>query len=184
MAMGMPPLASLLDGDVEVDKTYVGGKAKRGSKRGRGTSKIPVLALISRLGQMRSRPVERVNAAELKGAIRGMVAKSARIMTDEWPAYCGIGKEYAGGHHTVNHGNDEYVRGDVHVNNAESYFALLKRGVHGIFHHVSREHLGRYCDEFSFRWNNRKVTDGERTIAAIRGAEGKRLMYSDSSIGS
>jgi transposase-like protein len=178
-AMQENPLASLLDGTVEVDETYIGGKAKRGSKRGRGTSKIPVVALISRTGKMRSKPVERVNAVELKGAIREMVDKSARIMTDEWKAYRGIGKEYAGGHHTVNHGNEEYVRGDVHVNNAESYFALLKRGVHGTFHHVSKEHLGRYCDEFSFRWGNRKVTDGERTIAAIQGAGGKRLTYAN-----
>ena len=138
-----------------------------------------MVALISRTGKMRSKPVERVNAVELKGAIREMVDKSARIMTDEWKAYRGIGKEYAGGHHTVNHGNEEYVRGDVHVNNAESYFALLKRGVHGTFHHVSKEHLGRYCDEFSFRWGNRKVTDGERTIAAIQGAGGKRLTYAN-----
>ena len=180
-AMNENPLAELLKGTVEVDETYVGGKAKPGSKRGRGTTKAPVIALISRNGKMRSKPVERVNAKELKGAIREMVDKKSRIFTDEWKAYNGIGLEFAGGHETVNHGNDEYVRGDVHVNNAESYFALLKRGVHGIFHHVSREHLGRYCDEFSFRWNNRKVTDGERTIAAIRGAEGKRLMYSDSS---
>jgi transposase-like protein len=180
-AMKENPLAYFLDGIIEVDETYVGGKAKPGSKRGRGTSKTPVVVLVSRKGRAYSKPVERVSAKELKGAIRDMVDKSARIMTDEWKAYQGIGKEFAGGHETVNHGEDEYVRGDVHVNTAESYFALLKRGVHGIFHHVSRGHLGRYCDEFSFRWDHRKVTDGERTIAAIRGAGGKRLMYSDSS---
>jgi hypothetical protein len=118
-----------------------------------------------------------VNAKELKSAIRDMVDKSPRIITDEWKAYNGIGREFAGGHESVNHGERKYARGDVHVNNAEPYFALLKRGVHGIFHHVSREHLGHYCDEFSFRWNHRKVTDGERTVAAIRGISGKRLTY-------
>lgn len=80
----------------------------------------------------------------------------------------------------MNHGKEEYVRGDVYTNTAESYFALLKRGVHGIFHHVSKEHLHRYCDEFSFRWNLRKVDDGERTIEAIKGIVGKRLSYKPS----
>jgi hypothetical protein len=69
------------------------------------------------------------------------------------------------------------VRGDVHVNRAESFFALLKRGVHGTFHHVSKAHLHRYCDEFGFRWDHRNVTDGERTVAAIQQAEDKRLIY-------
>jgi hypothetical protein len=83
----------------------------------------------------------------------------------------------------VNHGNGEYTRGDAYTNFVESYFALLKRGVHGIFHHVSKTHLHRYCDEFSFRWNYRKVDDGERMIEAVRGATGKRLMYKPSLAG-
>jgi hypothetical protein len=98
-------------------------------------------------------------------------------MTDEWRSYHGIGKEFAGGHHVVNHGRGEYVRGDASTNEAEAFFALLKRGIVGSFHHVSKKHLDRYCDEFSFRWNHRKTTDSERTVEAIKGAEGKRLMY-------
>jgi hypothetical protein len=98
-------------------------------------------------------------------------------MTDEWKSYCGIGKEFAGGHGVVNHGMGQYVNGNVYTNTAESYFALLKRGVHGVFHHVSKQHLPRYCGEFSFRWNYRKVNDGKRTEAAIRGADGQRLTY-------
>ena len=77
----------------------------------------------------------------------------------------------------VNHGDGEFSRGFVYTNTAESYFALLKRGVMGIFHHVSKGHLHRYCDEFSFRWNYRKVNDGERAIAVIKGSKGKRLAY-------
>jgi len=121
--------------------------------------------------------VERVSAKALKRAIRENVKKSAAIMTDEFPSYRGLGREFTGGHETVNHGERQYVRGDVHVNSAESFFALLKRGVHGTFHHVSKQHLHRYCDEFGFRWDHRKVTDGKRTVAAIRGGAGKRLLY-------
>ena len=100
--------------------------------------------------------------------------------TDELPSYRGIGREFFGGHRTVNHGKGQYARGkdyEINVNSAESYFALLKRGVHGTFHHVSKKQLARYCDEFSFRWSQRKTTDGERAVAAIKGSEGKRLTY-------
>ena len=177
-AMDENPLAELLSGTVEVDETYVGGKNKKDSKRGRGTKKTPVVALISRdQKKAYSKPVKRVNARELKGTIREYVAYEARIMTDEWPAYSGIGQYYVSGHCTVNHSEGEYSRGDIHVNNAESFFALLKRGIHGVFHHVSKKHLSRYCHEFAFRWNRREDTDGNRTVDALRSIEGKRLFY-------
>jgi len=176
-AMRTIPLKAMLKGTVEVDETYIGGKSRLG-KRGRGSErKTPVVALVERGGRIRTRPVERVSAKALKAAIRENVKKSAAIMTDEFPSYRGLGSEFTGGHETVNHGERQYVRGDVHVNSAESFFALLKRGVHGTFHHVSKEHLHRYCDEFGFRWDHRKVTDGERTVEAIKGIEGKRLTY-------
>ena len=92
--------------------------------------------------------------------------------------YKGIDKEFLGGHSVVNHGREEYVNKEgEHVNTAESFFALLKRGHCGIFHSLSKQHLFRYCNEFNFRWNNRKVSDGERMVEAIRGVQGKRLMY-------
>ena len=179
-AMREEPLASALKGTVEVDETYVGGKS-HGGKRGRGApKKTVVLALVERKGRVRAKPVETISADELKGIIRKNVDKEARIMTDELPSYDGIGKEFKGGHETVHHGEKEYVRWDdpeIHINGAESYFALLKRGIHGTFHHVSKKHLHRYCDEFNFRWDERKTTDGERAVAAIRGSEGKRLLY-------
>ena len=78
---------------------------------------------------------------------------------------------------TVNHSRKEYVRGDVTTNTVEGWFSLLKRGVYGTFHNVSRKQLHRYVAEFEFRYNNRKVDDGERTLRATRGAEGKRLLY-------
>jgi transposase-like protein len=172
--------AKKLKGVVEVDETYIGGKPRKDNgkdnKRGRGTKKTAVMALIERKGNAISKPVEGVNAKSLKSAIREMVDKSSTLMTDEWPAYSGIGREFAGGHNVINHGSGEYVNGDISTNTAESYFALLKRGVHGTFHHISKQHLHRYCDEFSFRWNHRKVSDGERATQAIKGIEGKRLL--------
>ncbi len=176
-AMREVPMRRMLRGKVEVDETYVGGKSRLG-RRGRGSErKTPVVALVERGGRIRTRPVERISAKELKDTIREHVRRDARIMTDDLPSYRGIGKEFTGGHASVKHGDGQYVRGDAHVNTAESFFALLKRGVHGTFHHVSKQHLRRYCDEFGFRWDHRKVTDGERTVAAIRQAAGKRLLY-------
>ena len=106
-----------------------------------------------------------------------MVDKKSRLMTDSLQAYRNIGPEFEGGHETVDHTKGEYARGDVHVNTCESYFALLKRGIHGAFHHVGKHHLHRYADEFAFRWNHRKTTDANRTEAALRLAPGARLTY-------
>ena len=181
LAMKIDPLASKLKGVVEIEETYIGGKPRKGSnkkhKRGRGTEKFPVVALVERKGKVVSKPIEKVNAKTLKTAIKNVVNKNSMIITDEWPAYRGLGKDFVGGHAMINHGMGEYVRGAISTNTAESYFALLKRGVHGSFHHVSKQHLFRYCDEFSFRWNHRKVNDGTSTEFAIKGAEGKRLVY-------
>jgi transposase-like protein len=181
-AMKQEPLAEMLRGTVEVDETYIGGKTKGGRHgRGRGApNKTIVVALVERRGRVRAKPIENVSAEQLKGAIRENVHKTARIVTDELRSYHGLGQEFKGGHETVKHGSGEYAKGknyQIHINGAESYFALLKRGVHGTFHHISKKHLGRYCDEFSFRWDYRKTTDGERAAAAIAQAEGRQLTY-------
>jgi hypothetical protein len=109
--------------------------------------------------------------------IREVVDSQARLMTDENSAYNGIEAEYAGGHRVVTHRVGQYVDGDAYTNTAESVFSLVKRGMYGVYHNVSKQHLFRYLADFDFRWNNRQVDDGERTVNAIRGAEGKRLMY-------
>ena len=168
-----------LAGTVECDETYVGGKPRyKGiSKRGRGCNKIPVFAAVERQGRIQRKVVPNVSGGSLKNAIREMVDKQSRIVTDDFQVYDGIGNEYAGGHHTVAHSTREYVRGDIHTNTAESSFALLKRGITGIYHSVSKEYLHRYLWQFDFMWNARKMNDGERTIMAIKLAEGKRLMY-------
>ena len=169
----------MLAGIVECDETYVGGKPRHGTgyhKPGRGTSKTPVFGMVERGGNIRRRVVTNVSGKTLKGAIRECVDKSATIMTDEWPAYRGVGKDFSGGHHFVNHGTKQYADGNVTTNTAESSFAILKRGIMGIFHAVSKEHLHRYVGEFDFRWNTRFLNDGERTVLAMQGAIGKRLV--------
>ncbi|MGO8836620.1 MAG: IS1595 family transposase [Limisphaerales bacterium] len=175
-----PGDAPKMTGTVEADETYIGGKPRPGTgphKRGRGTKNTPVLGIVQRDGNIHRRVVANVSAATLKGAIRECVDKRARIITDEHLAYRGLGKEFKGGHYTVNHGTREYARGDVFTNTAESSFALIKRGLMGIYHSVSKKHLPRYLGEFDFRWNTRKLNDGERTVLAIEGAAGKRLAY-------
>ena len=180
-AMNAGGLTSPLSGDVEVDETSVGGKPRKGSKvepkRGRGTRKQPVMAMVERNGRAKTRVVADVSGKTLKKVIREGVHRSARILTDEWGGYYGVGKDFEGGHETVTHSEHEYARGDVHTNTAESFFALLKRGIVGAFHHVSKKHLWRYADEFEFRWNHRKVNDHDRTVAALAQSGGKILTY-------
>jgi transposase-like protein len=184
-AMRCEPVASLLKGDVQVDEAYIGpsrhGKRRRPGaeklKRGRGTKKHPVLVLVETNGNAHSQPIEHVNAKTLKAAMRERIDPSATIVTDELGSYPPAAADFAG-HQTVCHSKDEYVNADGYTTNtAESYIALMKRGVYGVFHHVSKKHLHRYCDEFNFRWNGRKLEDSERRDEAVRGAEGKRLYY-------
>lgn len=175
-AMTQEPLASKLDGIVEVDETYVGGKS-----RGRGYDsarerKIPVMALLERGGRVKA--MVPVSGQNLKQHVRDHVAPTAHVMTDEQKGYRGLSKEFAA-HSTVNHSAKEYARGDVTINSVESFFSLLKRGVVGTFHHVSKQHLHRYVDEFVFRYDARKVSDRERTVLAVKAAEGKRLMLKE-----
>lgn len=186
VAMDQEPLSSKLSGIIEVDETYVGGKAKamhasvRKEKiKGRGMSgKAPVVTLVQHDGRVKMMYMENVTGENLRAAMQDCIMPTAQIMTDESPAYWFVKDTFAG-HETVNHKGGEYVRGDAHVNTSESVHALLKRGIVGTFHHVSKFHLHRYLSEFDFRFNNRKIEDGERTLEALKGIEGKRLMYKD-----
>lgn len=168
-----------LTGTIEVDETYIGGKPryKGVSKQGRGTKKTPVVALVQRGGKVKTQHVADVTAKTLGKFMRANVDRRARIITDENPSYNRVGKPFKGGHETVNHGRKEYVRGDVTTNTIESFFATVKRGLNGIYHTVSKEHLHRYMSEFEFRYNHRQVEDGQRIRSAIQASEGKRLLY-------
>ena len=178
-AMTQSPLKEKLKGIVEADETYIGGKAK--GIRGRGAkNKTAVVSLVERNGRIESNPVDRVTSNNLKKLLREYVDKTATIMTDEFRAYWGLKKEFKD-HKVVSHGKGEYVRGECYTNTVEGYFSLLKRGIIGSYHHVSKQHLEKYIKEFDFRYNFRNFPDSERTVFAIQGFEGKRLFYRDSS---
>lgn len=182
-AMGGAPAGKLGRGGkaVEVDETFWGNNKPHGQKKGRGYAhKMKVLSLVERSGEKRSFHVANVTAKTLRPILKAQIDEKARLMTDEASAYTLVGREFAE-HGVVVHSAHEYSRGDVTTNSVESSFALLKRGLYGTFHKVSEAHLQRYATEFDFRWNQRRVTDGERSAALIAQVGGKRLMYRDSS---
>ncbi len=173
---------------VEADETYVGGKEKNkhvGQRKGRnigGMGKEVVFTLVERQGRARSKHVPDVTGETLRSVLRSQVDKASAVMTDDAGQYRNEGEHFAR-HETVNHGAYEYVRGDVYTNSAESYFANLKRGIVGVYHHVSREHLHRYLSEFDFRHSNRSalgVDDAQLADLLLQGVKGKRLTFATS----
>ena len=161
-----------LRGTVEVDETFVGPKGKR---------KTPVVALIERLGLARVQVVATVTRKNLGAALAECVSQESIVNTAEHPAYRSPLKHWKE-HPAVNHSRGEYRRQNpdgstASTNTAESFFSLLKRGVIGAWHHVSREHLAKYANEFAFRWNTRHDTDDRRLVKFIGWIEDKRLMY-------
>ncbi len=131
---------------------------------------------------MQSQHVQRVTAENLKPVIEVMVAEDAHVMTDSGTVLRGAlaGRK----HDQVNHRAGEYVRREngvvISTNTIEGYFATLKRGINGVYHHVGKQHLHRYLSEFDFRYNSRKENDGVRTRLALKGVNGKRLLLRDS----
>jgi transposase-like protein len=170
---------------VEIDESFVGGLEKNKHRRKRkhkgtgGVGKEAVFSLVERGGRVRSHHIPAVNAKTLRPILRAQLHGATFVMTDESGAMKRVGREFAR-HESVNHSIGEYVRGDAHTNTIEGYFSIMKRGINGVYHHVSQQHLKRYLAEFDFRYNERMklgVSDSDRTAKAIRGIVGKRLTY-------
>jgi transposase-like protein len=157
-----------LDNDVEVDETYDGRKNKnrhRNKKvrqsQGRSTKdKTPVVGMVERGGKLNAHKVDNVQTKTLTKEITDHVKETASIFTDELAGYNKISKLYD--HYVVNHGQGEYVKGNAHTNTIEGFWSLLKRGIIGIYHYVSKKHLQNYVDEFVFRYNTRHSTECNR----------------------
>ncbi|MEW5910957.1 MAG: IS1595 family transposase [Thermodesulfobacteriota bacterium] len=182
-AMADPVFTDQLGGAgkyVEADETYWGNKGKQ--RRGaRGAAhKEKIFSLVERGGNVRSFHVSAVSGATLKPILRQQVDRDTHVVTDEMKSYQGLEKDFTA-HSTVCHAKGEYARGPIYTNTIENYFSILKRGLTGVYQHCGPQHLRRYVGEFDFRYSNRKFNDVERTILALRGIEGKRLVYRDSS---
>ena len=171
-----------LTGAIEVDETYIGGKArnmhraKRQEKiggKGPGGKEV-VFGMVERGGKVRTMHVVGRGKPELQGRIREHVEAGSAIFSDELDAYDGLSPDFK--HEVVNHAV-EYVRGNVHTNTMENFWSLLKRGLHGTYISVEPFHLFRYLDEQAFRYNERKRTDGERFLSVLNEVFGKRLTW-------
>lgn len=175
---------SALQGTVEIDETFIGGKEKNKRKsdrvygKGATEGKSAVLGMRERNGRAKAVLIPSVDARVLRDAIVANVQPGATIHTDEHAGYYRLPQQ-GYGHEAVNHSKDEYVRGDVTTNGVESVWAVLKRGLHGVYHHASRKHLARYVNEFTFRLNEGNVRRPrmDRLADLVCACFGKRLTY-------
>ncbi len=186
-AFGQDPL-SKMNGIVEIDETFVGGKKRligfrnAQSKPNRmginlRQDKAPVISVLQRDGDVRSFHVERVTGENIRPVLAEMVDRDAHIMTDS--ANRMKLSKYGWKHSAVDHSKHEYARHEdgltITTNTVEGYFSILKRGLNGIYHHVSKQYLDQYLREFDYRYNVRKMDDGARFVMALKKTGGKRL---------
>ena len=174
----------MLKNTVESDETYIGGKEKnkhsdkrtKGLQGGKG--KAMVVGMIERGGDLIAKHVDNKEGSVVEGIVEAYVEKGSNLMTDDAPAYVLVGsRNYV--HRVVNHSAKQYVDGMCHTNTIEGFWSLLKRGIVGIYHSVSVKHLSRYCDEFSYRYNTRKISDVQRFHFSVKRVSGKRLRYAE-----
>jgi transposase-like protein len=176
-----------LGGEVEIDETYIGAKARNmhrgkrkalGMSKGRGhLGKVAVMGLLQRHGRVRTEVIDNgLTRPKVQERVRRNVTDGAAIYTDAFPSYTGLNDTYI--HGVIDHA-ETYVDGQIHTNSMENYWSLLKRAIKGTYVSIEPFHLFRYLDEQAFRFNERKLTDAERFSLAITGIVGKRLMYQD-----
>jgi transposase-like protein len=171
-----------LDGVIEPDETFIGGKAQNMHKHirarkvtgGGGKDKTVVAGIMRRGGKVRARVVSDTKGTTLQGGIRENVEAGAIVYTDAWRGYSGLDADYV--HEVVDHA-EKYVEGKVYTNGIENFWALLKRGLHGTYVHVEPFHLFRYLDERMFTFNERELDDLGRFLAVVSTVAGRRLTY-------
>ena len=184
LAMQTGSFNAPLSGEIEVDETFIGGKArnmhanKRAEKiHGRGTTgKAVVMGMLERGGHVRTKVVAKRNKKTLQSEIKKNVAPGSEIFSDELLSYWGLDGEFI--HQIINHA-EEYVRGNVHTNGMENFWSLLKRGLNGTYISVEPFHLFRYLDEQMFRYNFREMTDGDRFLKVLKQIVGRRVTYAE-----
>lgn len=169
-----------MDGEIEADETYVGGKDKNrhANKKVKGNrdDKAPVLGMVQRDGKLKAVKVPNTTTETLSTEIINAVKEGATLYTDEYSSYKALKRIYD--HQFVKHSSKQYVNGRIHTNTIEGFWSLLKRGIFGIYHFTSKKHLQMYVDEFVFRYNTRKGTENERFNLLLSNIE-NRITYKE-----
>jgi transposase-like protein len=187
-AMEHPDYKKPLDGTIEADETYVGGKEKnrhlskrnfnkaQGSIGRSGDDKTVVFGAVQREGDVKGFVVDNAKKESLQPIIIKNVKEFSRVITDEWYAYNQL-HELGFNHSTIKHSIKKYVEGDVHTNTIENFWSCLKRGLYGIYHWASKKHLQRYIEEFCYRYNHRHLSEAHRFGLLLKQSDNGKLPY-------